>query len=269
METESSGQKGLITLENVTKSYNGKTVIDCVSHTFNEGESIAFYGHNGCGKSTMLKLLSGLISLSSGNIQYDHKLGFSYVPEKFSGNGMKTIDYLQSIAKMEGVESQVVNGLIKDFFLESMINTRLDKLSKGSLQKVGVIQALMAPHDVMILDEPLSGQDADSQIVFISKVNELREKGVTVFMSCHEKRLIDALADKVYTISQGKLIEAVSSNDNAYLVYVRKNEALSPWPEMITNKNRYELKVNESLLRGTVLSLYEDGWEIVGIEQHD
>lgn len=259
----------MITFENVTKSYNGRPVIDCVSHTFKEGESIAFYGHNGCGKSTMLKLISGLISVSNGKISYDRKLRFSYVPEKFPGTGLRMIDYLHNIAKIEGVDPKVVNGLIKDFFMESMVNTRMDKLSKGSLQKVGVIQALMDPHDVIILDEPLSGQDADSQMVFISKMNELRNKGVTIFMSCHEKRLIDALSDKVYTISQGKLIEAVSSSDKDYKVYIRKNEALSPWPEMIANKNRYEISVKESLLRGTVLSLYEDGWEIVGIEQHN
>ncbi|MBO7453291.1 MAG: ABC transporter ATP-binding protein [Clostridiales bacterium] len=259
----------MITFENVTKSYNGRAVIDCVSHTFDECGSIAFYGHNGCGKSTMLKLIAGLISISNGKISYERKLRFSYVPEKFSGNGLKMIDYLENIARIEGVDNKVVNGLIKDFFLESMTNTRMDKLSKGSLQKVGVIQALMAPHDVIILDEPLSGQDADSQKVFISKMNDLRDKGVTIFMSCHEKRLIDALSDKVYTISQGKLIEAVSLSDKEYMVYVRRNDALSPWPEMTADKNRYELNVKEPLLRGTVLSLYEDGWEIVGIEQHN
>lgn len=264
-----TGSTGLITLDNVTRSYNGKAVIDNVSHTFNEGRSIAFYGHNGCGKSTMLKLLAGLIPVSNGKISYSRKLRFSYVPEKFSGTGLKMIDYLYAIAKIEGVKSEVVNGLIRDFFLDSMINTRMDKLSKGSLQKVGVIQALMAPHDVVILDEPLSGQDADSQIVFINKMNELRKKGVTIFMSCHEKRLIDALSDKVYTISQGKLIEAEALSDNDYKIFVRQNAELTPWPEMVASQNRYEISVKEALLRGTVMSLYEDGWEIVGIEQNN
>ena len=76
------------------------------------------------------------------------------------------IEYLEGIARVEGVDHQVVDDLIKDFFLDSMIHTRMDKLSKGSLQKVGVIQAIMAPKDVILLDEPLSGQDADSQAVF-------------------------------------------------------------------------------------------------------
>ena len=197
----------LITLNNVTKKYGVKTIIDSVSHTFYKGESIAFYGHNGCGKSTMLKLISGIIPISGGNLQYHEKLRFSYVPEKFVGMEIEMIDYLRGVERMEGVDSAVTDRLIEDFFLESMIHTRMDKLSKGSLQKVGVIQALMAPHQVILLDEPLSGQDAESQKVFLDKMNELRDRGITIFMSCHEKKLIDDLSDRVYTIEQGKLLE--------------------------------------------------------------
>lgn len=259
----------LITLENATKIYGGKCVIDSVSHEFIKGESIAFYGHNGCGKSTMLKLLSGLISLSGGDIRYQKKLRFSYVPEKFAGTEIKMIDYLTGIARIENTDRSLVNGLIKDFFLGSMTGTRMDKLSKGSLQKVGVIQALMAPHDVIVLDEPLSGQDADSQEVFITKVNALRKQGVTVFMSCHERKLIDALSDKVYTIDQGKLVSGMHAEESIYIVRVRRNEKLALWPQMSINGNRNEMRVSVASLKETVMKLYEDGWEIVGIEEHD
>ena len=259
----------LITLENVTKKYSSKVIIDSVTHTFYKGESIAFYGHNGCGKSTMLKLIPGLISISSGDLKYHEKLRFSYVPEKFVGMEINMIDYLCGVARMEGVNQSVVDGLIRDFFLESMIHTRMDKLSKGSLQKVGVIQALMAPHDAILLDEPLSGQDAESQKVFIDKVNELRSRGITIFMACHEKKLIDALADRVYTIEQGKLKESSGLGDAVYSVYVRNNPALAARPDMRSNGGCYELTAEETELKATVLGLYEEGWEIVGIEKLD
>ena len=257
----------IITLENVTRKFKGKCVIDSVSHDFYKGDSIAFYGHNGCGKSTMLKLISGLIPLSGGDIHYHKNLSFSYVPEKFVGMEIEMIEYLEGIARVEGVDHQVVESLIKDFFLDSMIHTRMDKLSKGSLQKVGVIQAIMAPKDVIILDEPLSGQDADSQAVFISKIKELRKQGITIFMSCHEKRLIDELSDKVFTIVNGKLVQTEYSNDIAYKVYARINHDLSMWKEMRTIGNRNEMTVKEPVLKETVMRLYEDGWEIVGIEE--
>ena len=258
----------LITLENVTKKYSNEAIIDNVSHTFYKGESIAFYGHNGCGKSTMLKIISRLIPINGGDLKYHEKLRFSYVPEKFVGMEIEMIDYLYGVARMENVDTAVTDGLIRDFFLESMIHTRMDKLSKGSLQKVGVIQALMAPHDVILLDEPLSGQDADSQKVFIDKMNELHSRGITIFMACHEKKLIDALSDRVYTIEQRKLKEIGAPGETAYSVYVRINPALTVWPDMRSNGGRYELTTEETELKKTVLGLYEEGWEIVGIEKH-
>lgn len=261
--------KKVITLENASKVYDGKYVINNISHEFAKGESIALCGHNGCGKSTMLKLLASIVSLSSGKIVYQKKLKFGYVPEKFPGMEISMIDYLQGIARIERVDFSLVNELISEFYLESMTKTRLNKLSKGSLQKVGVIQAILAPRDVIFLDEPLSGQDADSQKLFITKMNELRNKGVTIFMACHEKMLINELSDKVYTIDKGKLMEVKNPGELQYLVYVRKCPKLQAWLGMKSNGDRYEITVKEAVLKEMVLKLYDEDWEIVGIEKLD
>jgi ABC-type multidrug transport system ATPase subunit len=260
----------LITLEKVTKAYHGKCILDGISHDFYEGESIAFAGHNGCGKSTMLKILAGFTKINKGNVNYHKKVRFSYVPEKFPGLGVKMIDYLNSVAEMEEVPYSKVNQLIKDFFLEDMIQTKMSNMSKGSLQKVGVIQALMAPHDIILLDEPLSGQDTDSQDVFINKVNELKKQGVTIFMSCHEKKLMDELSDKIYTINKGKLekIEMDSISDSTFKIYVNKDKKLRRWPEMTEHGNRYVLRVQRDEIKDTVMDLYSEEWELVGIEEY-
>ena len=259
----------LITLDNLTKSYDGNCVLDHITHDFYAGESIAFTGHNGCGKSTLLKILAGLISISSGKVCCHKKIGFSFVPEKFPGMDIRMTDYLYAIAGMESVETAAVDSLIREFFLESMIHTKLNELSKGSLQKVGVIQALIAPKEVILLDEPLSGQDSASQDVFIQKINGLREKGVTVFMSCHEKKLIDELSDHEYTISKGKLyLKDNGEQDSAFKVYVRKSGEKKPWTDMKDHGNRYLLEVKRAALKETVLKLYDEGWELAGVEEH-
>ena len=95
----------LITLDNLTKSYDGNCVLDHITHDFYAGESIAFTGHNGCGKSTLLKILAGLISISSGKVCCHKKIGFSFVPEKFPGMDIRMTDYLYAIAGMESVET--------------------------------------------------------------------------------------------------------------------------------------------------------------------
>lgn len=260
----------IITFENVTKSYNGKSVIDGISHDFFSGESIAFAGHNGCGKSTMLKIIAGFTKINRGNVKYHKKVRFSYVPEKFPGLDIKMIKYLKAIADMEGVPYSEVNKLIEEFFLDSMTDTKMSNMSKGSLQKVGVIQALMAPHDIILLDEPLSGQDTDSQEVFIGKINELKKQGITIFMSCHEKKLMDEISDKIYTINKGKLekVEIDSVADSIFKIYVNKNRNLRRWPEMTEHGNRYVLSVQRDEIKETVMELYSEEWELVGIEEY-
>ena len=257
----------LITLENVTKIYEGNVIIDHVSHDYCMGESIALTGHNGCGKSTLLKIIAGLIRINSGKVIHHKKLRFSYVPEKFPAMNIRMTDYLKNIAEMEDVDFAEVQGLIRDFFLESMVRTRLNELSKGSLQKVGVIQALIAPHDILLLDEPLSGQDAASQDVFIRKINELRNRGVSIFMSCHEKRLIDELSDHEYTIDKGKLFCKDPDKDSFFRISVRKDAKLSPRPDMVDHGNKYVIRVNRDGLKECVLKLYNEGWELSGIEE--
>lgn len=258
----------IITLENISKTYNGRHILNDISHDFYRGESIAFTGHNGCGKSTLLKAIAGLIRISKGNIKYHNKIRFSYVPEKFPGLDITVYKYLSSVAEMEGVDYSDVQTLIEDFFLEDMVNIRMSNLSKGSLQKVGVIQALMAPHDVILLDEPLSGQDADSQNVFITKIRRLKERGITVIMSCHEKKLIEELSDKQFSIEKGKLIETAIESVVKYRISVKANDSLEKWPIMRQMDGRNTFDVKESDIKAAVMKLYDEGWEIIGIEEH-
>ena len=93
--------------------WRGKTVIDSVSHSFMAGESVGFAGHNGCGKSTMLKILGGLIRIEQGQVAYHKKVRFSYIPEKFPGNELPMQSYLQYVADMEGVPFTDVDKLIQ------------------------------------------------------------------------------------------------------------------------------------------------------------
>ena len=89
-----------------------------------------------------------------------------------------------------------IKRLGEDFFLSEMLDLSMQSLSKGTLQKISVMQALLAKPDVLLLDEPLSGQDRESQKVFVQKINMLRNAGTTIFMSCHEKKLVKAISEQ-------------------------------------------------------------------------
>ena len=206
----------IIVLENVTKKYDKDIIFSNVSLNINKGESIAIVGKNGKGKSTFLRVISGLTKIEEGNITYSRKLKFNFVPENFTKLNITAREYISLIADIEGINKkdlkEKLGYLIKEFFLEDMMDTPIKFLSKGTIQKVSVLQALLTKPDVLLLDEPLSGQDIASQRNFIKMVKSLIRNGVTVLMACHETLLIKELSNRVLEIDN-KSINEVSKDD--------------------------------------------------------
>jgi ABC-type multidrug transport system ATPase subunit len=101
----------------------------------------------------------------------------------------------------------VLDVLYKDYCLGNMLDTPMKFLSKGTLQKTAVIQALMAHRDVIFLDEPLSGQDVASQSYFAEELKKRKAAGMAIVMACHEPFLIEELADRIYQIKDGILLD--------------------------------------------------------------
>lgn len=204
-------QQSIIQIEHLSKNFNRKSVLKDITLCVNKGDSIAFLGNNGSGKSTLLKIISGLMTVSAGHIVYSKDLRFQYIPEHFPKTNLTAKEYILHMGHMEGVRDSEIHykmdQLFQEFFMESMINIPMKHLSKGTLQKVGVIQALLNKPDVILLDEPLSGQDIKSQQQFISRMKEWNQEGVTILMSCHELFLVNQISNHVYELKNGVLIE--------------------------------------------------------------
>ena len=150
----------IIKIKNLVKKYDDRVVFDNVSLDIMKGESIALTGNNGMGKSTLIKILCGLTSMNSGEIIRDKNLKFNYIPEKFPPLNIKAGEYIKLIGEIEGLRRddfvRKTNYLYKEFNLEKMINITMKNLSKGTLQKITVIQAFLSKPDILLLDEPLS-----------------------------------------------------------------------------------------------------------------
>ena len=206
----------IIKIKNLVKKYNDKVIFGDVSLDIMKGESIALTGHNGMGKSTLIKILCGLTSINSGEIIKDKSLKFNYIPENFSPLNIKAGEYIKLIGEIEGISKEdfekKTNYFYKEFNLEKMINTSMKNLSKGTLQKISVVQALLSKPDILLLDEPLSGQDSESQKTFIRMVKELIKDGVTVIMSCHELFLIEQLSTRTLQVKDSKIVEIKNSD---------------------------------------------------------
>ena len=266
----------MIIVDNIVKKYDKKVVLNNISLNIEQGESIAFTGHNGCGKSTLLKIIAGLVQPTAGMVKYEQSLLFHYVPEHFPKMHLTARQYLYSQGKMDGLENmkleERIQSLSEDFFFNMMLDTPMKHLSKGSLQKVGVIQALLREPDVLLLDEPLSGQDVKSQQIFIEKINALREKGVVILMSCHEPYLIDAITDHMYCLDGG-ILTADNKKDlqrNQWYVLFFENGQHTQIPEQWKGQLQFveggcNLRVPEDKCNTVIMEMLQSGWNLRGM----
>jgi len=199
----------IITISNLTKKFGRRVVISDINLQIGRSNSIAFIGRNGSGKSTLLKIIAGLMPFEAGSVVHNGKLKFGYVPERFPAINITARDYIIQIGMVSGLQKDEIHErstqLFKDLFMQDMIETPICYLSKGTIQKMAVVQAFITTPDVLLLDEPISGQDMASQQVFIDMINHLRQHGVTVLCSCHEDYMVNAIAEHVYEIADGKL----------------------------------------------------------------
>ena len=236
----------IIALNNISKKFGRNQVLSNINLSIKKGQSIALVGNNGSGKSTLLKIICNLTNPTSGEVKYSKKLKFNYVPEHFPKMSITVKQYITHMGLIEGMSEKGVREklqeLLESFYMEHMADTQMKNLSKGSLQKVAVIQALLLRPDILLLDEPLSGQDVKSQRKFINMVKELNQQGVTIIMSCHEMFLVNQLSEEAYEIKNMQLepfdVSKITDYDYDILSFEKpaKETSLSPIITEIVHK---------------------------------
>lgn len=197
----------LLTLQEVGKRYGKRPVLSEVTWSISRGECVAVTGGNGAGKSTLLGLAAGLARPSSGSrIEHAVPLTVGYVPERFPPLKFRPSEYLRHMAAIQGLEkaeaARRIDAMMNIFGLP---DTMMNLCSKGMLQKANVMQALLGQPDLLVLDEPLSGLDEPSQLEMVAMLSEIKRQGTAIAMSVHESLLIAALADRVTTVSEGRI----------------------------------------------------------------
>ncbi|MFF2753772.1 ATP-binding cassette domain-containing protein [Psychrobacillus sp. NPDC058041] len=192
-------KKTVFEVSNLRKEIEGNVILQNVSFKLEENISIAIRGQNGSGKSTLLKLLAGIYEPTSGKIRRNARR-IGYVPEHFPESIRFNLkEYLMLIASFHGIsklkiESELLE-YINLFGIESFMDTPLKQCSKGTKQKVGLLQALIIKPDILLLDEPLTGLDSTSQQSLLTLLEKLK-KQMTIIFTSHEDLLVDCIADQ-------------------------------------------------------------------------
>ncbi|TDC26789.1 ABC transporter ATP-binding protein [Micromonospora sp. 15K316] len=206
----------VIQLEKLTKTYGTRRGLVELNLTVTEGEVFGYLGPNGAGKSTTIRLLLDLIRPTSGQARlfgrdpHEHAVELhrriGYLAGDFVVNPRQRVgECLTFLADLRGgVPRARIQELAARLDLD--LTARIKALSKGNRQKVGLIQAFMHHPDLLILDEPTSGLDPLVQQTFLDLVREAKAAGQTVFMSSHIMAEVEAVADRVGIIREGRLV---------------------------------------------------------------
>ncbi len=217
-----------IEVKKVTKYYGKQKALDNVSFTIEKGQITGFLGPNGAGKSTMMKIITGFISKTSGQVLVngldidEHELEvqkiIGYLPENNPLNlEMYVREYLTFVTRIYNVtnKKQKVDEIIDLVGLTPEQNKKIGELSKGYRQRVGLAQALIHDPEILILDEPTSGLDPN-QIIEIRELIKEVGKNKTVMLSTHIMQEVDAICNNVIIINKGKIIahDSVSNIQN-------------------------------------------------------
>ncbi len=205
-----------IQVENLTKIYGDQKAVDGISFSIDTGEVVGFLGPNGAGKSTTMKMLTGFISVTSGaafvkgkSVKTDTlalQRNIGYLPEHNPLYlEMYVREYLQFCARIFKVKKEQIEEVINRVGLQPEAHKRIEALSKGYRQRVGLATALLHDPEVLVLDEPTTGLDPN-QLVEIRELIKTIGKTKTVFLSTHIMQEVEAVCDRVIIIHKGKIV---------------------------------------------------------------
>ncbi|CAM3191604.1 ABC transporter ATP-binding protein [Filibacter tadaridae] len=214
------GEK-ILSLQNLTMNYGIKNVLTGIDLDVFQGQIIGYIGPNGAGKSTTVKIMLGLIDgyggkvevfgqdIASGDPSYKRRIG--YVPENAEAyDNLTASEYLIFTGELYGMDRALAEEkaikLLHEFDLGEVIHARLSSFSKGMKQKVLIISSLLHDPDLLFLDEPLSGLDANSMMIIQEILSQLAAQGKTIFYSSHIMDLVEKISNRIVLLVNGKVV---------------------------------------------------------------
>ena len=219
----------MIEIKNVSKTYNKeKLALNDISFDINDCEIFGFIGHNGAGKTTMIKSLVGILDFDNGDIlinkksikedPIDCKLEMAYVPDNPDlYENMTAIDFVNFVCDMYDISTEIrkenIEKYAKMFEIENNLNDDISSFSHGMKQKVALIAALAHNPKVLVMDEPFVGLDPKAVFDMKNIMKQMAKEGKTIFFSTHILDVAEKLCDRVAIIKNGNIVKIGKMKD--------------------------------------------------------
>lgn len=224
----------MIEIKNITKVYNGVTVLNVPNLKIGKGESFGLVGNNGAGKTTLFRCLLDLIRTNTGEVLSSHEnvakttnwkshTG-SYLDEGFLIDFLTPNEYFQFLANINGLSKGDLDDFqesFKEFFSGEILGKKkyIRDLSSGNQKKVGIAAALMAKPDVLILDEPFNSLDPTTQIRLKNLLKELqKDKSVTMLISSHDLNHVTEVCERIVVLHEGEIAHDIQTKSDTLKV---------------------------------------------------
>jgi ABC-2 type transport system ATP-binding protein len=210
----------MITAKNLTKKYDNFLALDGVSFEFEDGEIFGIIGHNGAGKTTLLKIISGLVTPSSGELFVNNvdvvknpaalKENLGYLPEESRLYETMTVEnYLAFFGEIYGLSAQEIRVRSNQLFAALSLEPngkKIGEFSKGMKRKAAIARSLIHDPNFLVYDEATSGLDPMTSRFIADYLRRLRSDGKTIVLSAHNLYQVEAICDKVMILKRGKMV---------------------------------------------------------------
>lgn len=217
----------MIVAKNISKSFEGRKALDNLNFCLNKGDIVALLGPNGAGKTTLLRLLTGYLRPTSGSIEIygynpmDRRVAalskIGYVPENAPlYPEMSVYDFLQYAGKLHHISKQdllsSIKRVINDLQLQTVLNQKIETLSKGFKHRVAIAGALLPRPKILILDEPTEGLDPNQKFEMHKFIRQYGKNSI-IIISTHILEEVESISNRVLLLNQGKLIRDTSPQE--------------------------------------------------------
>ena len=221
----------VLSVENLTKEYGSKKVVDNVTFSLFPGQIFGFVGPNGAGKSTTIKMITGLIPITSGSVRicgYSIKNAFTSAISNIGAvvempqlypylTGYQNLKLFASLNNKKAIKR--IDNIVKLVGMENRIHDKFGTYSLGMKQRVGIAQALLNKPKLLILDEPTNGLDPNGIVEIRNILKVLAEKeNITIIISSHNLAELEHICDIIGIINNGKIISYKTMKDIEKLV---------------------------------------------------
>lgn len=211
--------ENIIEVRDLTKTFGSFVAVNSVNFDIKRGEILGFLGPNGAGKTTTIKMITGLLKISSGSVTIDGldavrhsdvtRMNIGYMSQKFSLYPKLTaLENIEFFAGISGLNKKEISGKFKEikrYVPENLLKQNIEKLPPGIKQRVALFAALVSDPGILLLDEPTSGVDPIVRRDFWQEIYSLKKRGKTILVTTHNLDEVE-YADKIVILHRGKII---------------------------------------------------------------